>query len=187
MSKIKYQYGECVILGGVEWLWDDLKQVCYFDFVCEDKARGFLINKYKLPREILNDWIINENWEYDKKSYWQRPYSYRIDGALNDFLKNISKLVQIQNEVDDIDFDKKHLLSRIKIDIEVKHDKQFKKYKTFILEKYSVIIEDFEDEDSVEKTQFNEEIRYKAIEKPGEILIRFLKEKGIVNNKHNSK
>ena len=63
-----------------------LKHHCYNDYLYEGKNRGVICSAYKLPKEILNQWIEEENWETDKKSHWQRPYSYRIDSALTNLL-----------------------------------------------------------------------------------------------------
>lgn len=187
-SKIRYEPNGFVVLNNCEWDWESLKQVCHSDFVYEAKNRGVICNKYKLPKEILNQWIEQENWEYDKKAFWQRPYSYRIDDALTHLIQNVAKLVEIQKEVDDINFEKENLLSRVSINIEVKKADKFVKYKTFIIEKYSIKIEDDIDEFSNEKIEHEDEIRYKTIEKPEEIMIKHinsLKRKPFDNFKNN--
>ncbi|ELR70192.1 hypothetical protein C900_03877 [Fulvivirga imtechensis AK7] len=186
--KIVYDPDGSVVLDNIEWTWESLKHVCHSDFVFEGKPRGFICRKYKLPRDILNEWIESENWEYDRKSHWQRPYSYRIDSALNNLMINISHLVEIQEEVNDIEFDEKNILSRIKIDIQAKENDQWKIYKTLILEKYAVLIEGIGEYIGSEKIKIlddTEEIKYKAQVSPGEILIRYLKEKGKIKNPQN--
>lgn len=174
MPKIEYGDRGNIIIDDREWDLEGLKQICHSDFVYEAKNRGIICNKYKIPRELLNEWIENEDWEFDKKDFWQRPYSYRIDNAVKDLINNVQHLTEIQNEVESIDFQSQNLLSRVKIDIEYKSDNEFKSYKTFVIEKYIIKIEDF-DEFTGEKIEFEDEIRYKTSLNENEILIRHAK------------
>ncbi|KRD58696.1 hypothetical protein ASE40_20505 [Flavobacterium sp. Root935] len=174
MAKIKYGDFGTIIINNREWDLQGLKQLCHSDYVYEAKNRGIICNKYKIPRELLNEWIESEDWEFDKKDFWQRPYSYRIDNAVMSLINNVQHLTEIQNEVDTIDFQPENLLSRIKIDIEYKSENEFKSYKTFVIEKYIIKIEDF-DEYTGEKIEFEDEIRYKTSLTENEILIRHAK------------
>jgi len=146
-----------------------LKQLCHSDFVYEAKNRGIICHKYKIPRELLNEWIESEDWEFDKKDFWQRPYSHRIDNAVKSLINNVQHLTEIQNEIDSIGFQPQNLLSRVKIDIEYKSDNKFKSYKTFIIEKYIIKIEDF-DEFTGDKIEFEDEIRYKTSLSENELI-----------------
>ena len=180
-KKIEYDPEGSVVLENVEWTWESLKQVCHSAFVHDAKARGHICNQYKVPREILNEWIDYENWEYDKKSFWQRPYSYRIDSALNELINNVNKLAEIQEEVKDIDFEPDRILSRVKINIQIKEDGKWKELKTLLMEKYSVVIEGISDYIGTEEiviAEDSEEMRYKTSITEEEILIRYLKQKG---------
>ncbi|WP_426473858.1 hypothetical protein [Chryseobacterium balustinum] len=174
MPKIEYRNQGIIIINGVEWDEEGLKQLCHSDFVYEARNRGVICNKYKIPRELLNEWIENEDWEFDKKDFWQRPYSYRIDDAVKSLINNVQHLIEIQKDVDTIKFEPRNLLSRVKIDIDYKQDKNFKSYKTFVIEKYVIKIEDF-DEFSGEKIEYEDEIRYKTTVTENEILIRHAK------------
>ena len=51
---------------------------------------------------------------------------------IKQLINNISKLTEIQQDVETIEFEPENLLSRVKVDIEFKSDNKFKKYKTFI-------------------------------------------------------
>lgn len=104
MPKIEYGDRGNIIIDDREWDLQGLKQLCHSDFVYEAINRGIICNKYKIPRELLNEWIEKEDWEYDKKDFWQRPYSYRIDNAVKDLINNVQHLTEIQSEVDSIDF-----------------------------------------------------------------------------------
>lgn len=171
MKKIEYtEYGS-IIANGVEWDIDGLKQVCHSDFVYEARNRGTICNKYKIPRELLNKWIETEDWVFDKKDHWQRPYSYRLDSAIKDLIKNTVELTEIQEEVDTIDFQPENLVSRVKVDIQFKSDNEFKSYKTFVVEKYIVKIEDY-DNFTGEKIEFEDEIRYKCNMTKSEIILK---------------
>jgi hypothetical protein len=78
--------------------------------------------------------------------------------------------------VNDIEFKDENLLSRVKVEIEVVDKGETKKYKTFVLEKYSVLIEGVVEEYFGESHKISEdeiEIRYKTEMKPGEILIKY--------------
>ena len=174
MSKIEYGNHGSIIINGVEWDGEGLKQLCHSDFVYEARNRGIICNKYKIPRELLNGWIENEDWEFDKKDFWQRPYSYRIDDAVKSLINNVQHLTEIQKDVDTIKFEPQNLLSRVKIDIHYKQDKDFKSYKTFVIEKYVIKIEDF-DELTGAKIEYEDEIRYKTTVSENEILIRHAK------------
>ena len=174
MPKIEYRNQGSIIINGVEWDEEGLKQLCHSDFVYEARNRGIICNKYKIPRELLNEWIESEDWEFDKKDFWQRPYSYRIDDAVKTLINNVQHLTEIQKDVDTIKFEPQNLLSRVKIDIDYKQDKDFKSYKTFVIEKYVIKIEDF-DEFTGEKIEYEDEIRYKTTVTENEILIRHAK------------
>lgn len=174
MPKIEYGQHGNIIIDNREWDLEGLKQLCHSDFVYEAKNRGIICNKYKIPRDLLNEWIVNEDWEFDKKDFWQRPYSYRIDNAVKALINNVQHLTEIQNEVDSLDFQPENLLSRVKIDIEYKSNNEFKSYKTFIIEKYIIKIEDF-DEFTGDKIEFEDEIRYKTKLTENEILIKHAK------------
>jgi len=153
---------------------ENIKQCCHSDFVYEASNRGTICNKYKIQRELLNKWIEEEGWDFDKKDFWQRPYSYRIDDAVKNLINNVQHLTEIQKEVNTINFEPKNLLSRVKIDIEYKAENSFKSYKIFVVEKYIIKIEDF-DEYTGEKIVFDDEIRYKTTVTENEILIRHAK------------
>lgn len=180
-GKVEYDKDGSVVFGNVEWTWQSLKQVCHADFVFDNKPRGSICHRYSLPKEILNEWIENENWEKDKKSHWRRPYSYRIDSVVNELITNSSRLLEIQNEVNDVKFDEESKLSRVSIKIEVNEGSSIKVYKTIILEKYAVLVEGIKEHYNGETFTISDdtkEIRYKATVTPGEILIKFLKEGG---------
>lgn len=176
MSKWQYTNNGSVLIGDTVWDVEGLKQLCYSDFVYAGKNRGVICNKYKIPRELLNEFVESEDWEFDKKSFWQRPYSYRIDDALQHLLNNVVKLDDIQKEVDDIETDPKNLISRIKIDMEVKSEGEFQTYKTFILEKYIVKVFDYE-EFTGERIDYDDEIRYRVNSTENQVLIQSLKYK----------
>ncbi|QQD14358.1 hypothetical protein [Sphingobacterium sp. UDSM-2020] len=176
MSKVQYDLKtNTIIVNGVEWDLDGLKQCCHSDFVYDARNRGVICNKYKIPRELLNEWIESEDWELDKKDFWQRPYSYRIDDAVKGLIRNVSKLTEIQQEVNTIEFHPENLLSRIKIDIEFKEKEEFKSYKTFVIEKYIVKIEEDYDEWTGEKIEYEDEIRYKTFLDENQIIIKHAK------------
>lgn len=175
MSKIKYdQNTNTIIVNGIEWDLDGFKQLCHSDFVYEARNRGVICNKYKIPRELLNEWIESEDWEFDKKDFWQRPYSYRIDDSVKQLINNVHKLTEIQQEVDTIEFDPKNLLSRVKIDIEYKDKDKFKSYKTFVIEKYVVKIEECKEWTSA-KIEYEDEIRYKTSVDENQVVIKHAK------------
>ena len=174
MAKIEYDQHGGVTINGVEWDLDGLKQLCHSDFVYEGKNRGVICNKYKIPRVLLNEWIENEDWEFDKKDFWQRPYSYRIDDAVRTLINNVQHLVEIQSEINTIKFEPQNLVSRVKIDIEYKSDDTFKSYKTFTIEKYIVKIEDY-DEFTGDKIEYEDEIRYSTSLAEDEIIIKHAK------------
>lgn len=174
MAKIEYGQNGSIIIDNREYDLEGLKQVCHSDFVYEAKNRGIICNKHKIPRELLNEWIETEDWEFDKKDFWQRPYSYRIDNAVKQLINNVQLLTEIQNEVETINFEPENLLSRVKIDIEYKSDNKFKSYKTFIIEKYIIKIEDF-DEFTGDKIEYDKEIRYKTNLTENEIIIKHAK------------
>lgn len=174
MSKIEYTDRGGIIINGAEWDIEGLKQLCHSDFVYEAKNRGTICNKYKIPHELLNEWIETEDWVFDKKDFWQRPYSYRIDDAVKRLINNVSKLAEIQNEVNTIDFEPENLISRIKVDIQYKSDNKFRSYKTFVIEKYIVKIESY-DELTEKIVEYEDEIRYKSDVKEHEIIIQHAK------------
>ncbi len=174
MKRIEYTENGGIIVNGVEWDIEGLKQLCHSDFVYEARNRGTICNKYKIPRELLKEWIETEDWELDKKNHWQRPYSYRIDDAVKHLINNVSELTEIQKDVNSIDFIPENLTSRVKIDIEFKDKNEFKSYKTFVIEKYIVKIEDY-DELTGEKIQYEDEIRYKCNVKENEIVLQHAK------------
>ncbi|AIM37572.1 hypothetical protein KO02_13410 [Sphingobacterium sp. ML3W] len=172
MSKIQYDpKTNTIVVNGIAWDLDGLKQICHSDFVYEARNRGVICNKYKIPRELLNEWIESEDWEFDKKNHWQRPYSYRIDSAVTQLIRNVSNLTEIQQEVDTIEFHPENLLSRIKLDIEFKEQGEFRSYKTFVIEKYTVKIEDY-NEWNGEKIEYEDEIRYKTSLDENQIIIK---------------
>lgn len=174
MEKVEYTENGGIIVNGVEWDIEGLKQICHSDFVYEAKNRGTICNKYKIPRELLNEWIETEDWVFDQKDFWQRPYSYRVDDAVRQLINNVSKLTEIQKEVDTIDFTPENLISKVRVDIQFKSDNKFKSYKTFVIEKYIIKIEDY-DEFSGEKIEFEDEIRYKCKVKESEIILQHAK------------
>jgi hypothetical protein len=174
-TKIEYEPEGQVILGGMEWNWDTLRELCFSDFVYEARPRGTICNRFKIPREILNSWIETEDWETAKKSHWQRPYSYRIDGDLSNLMQNIHKLCEIQKEINDIDFQSDNLLSRVTINIDIKDKDKFKKLKTIVIEKYKVIFQDEPDEFGNKNFDDIEEIRYKTEVKDESVTLMFSK------------
>jgi hypothetical protein len=174
-NKIRYEPNGHVVLGNQEWNWDTLKEICYSDFVYEAKPRGTIVNKFKLPKDILNRWIEFEGWETAKKSHWQRPFSYRIDSDLTGLLQNLSKLLEIQKEVNDIDFHPENLLSKVTLNVEIKDGNHFKKLKTIVFEKYKVIIKDEPDEYGYKAFKDTEEIRYKTEQTEEQVIVKFSK------------
>lgn len=179
-NKIEYEPEGQVVLNGMNWNWDTLKELCFHDFVYEGRPRGIICNKYKLPREIMNEWITIEDWDTAKKSHWQRPYSYRIDFDLANLLQNIQKLTEIQKEVKDIDFQSDNLLSRITINVDINDNNQLKSFKTIIIEKYRIIIEGEEDDYGEVIFDESEEMRYKVELNSEKTKVKFSK---VVRNK----
>jgi hypothetical protein len=161
-SKIEYDPDGFVVLNSIEWSWEHLKQTCFAEFVYEAKPRGSICHQYKVPRDILNEWIETEDWEIAKKSHWQRPFSYRIDSALAGLLQNIYHLKEIQKDVNDIPFEENEIENRVTITIDLKHKEGFIQHRKIVIEKYNILIKD--EPDDFKHFEGHKEIRYKTIE-----------------------
>lgn len=173
-EKIIYEPEGFVVLNGIEWTWEHLKQTCYCDFVYEARPRGTICHKFKVPRHILNEWIETEDWEIANKSHWQRPISYRIDSHLAGLLQNVYQLKEIQKEVNDIPFEDNEIENRITITIDLKHkDDGFVQHRKIILEKYNILIVDEPDEFGQKYFDDHKEIRYKTVDYDENLTLKY--------------
>ena len=163
-EKITYDPDGFIALNGVEWSWEHLKQTCYSDFVYEARPRGTICHKFKVPKDILNEWIETEDWEIAKKSHWQRPISYRIDSHLAGLLQNIYQLKEIQKEVNDIPFEDNEIENRVTITVELKSKDGFVQHRKIVLEKYNILIVDEPDEFGQKYFDDHKELRYKTVD-----------------------
>lgn len=175
-NKIVYDPEGSIILGNQEWTWESLKQACYSDYVLEARPMGTVANKYKVPKEIVSKWIKDEEWEYARKSHWQRPYSYRIDSHVTGLIQSATKLIEIHQTVNDIDYKEENLQMRVKVDIEILDKGKIKKLKTITLEKYKIIFPATY-EDDIKLFDEYDELRFKTKVTDGEILIKEFEKK----------
>ena len=172
-KKIEYDPEGFVVLNNTEWRWEDLKQACYSDYVYEARPRGTIVYKYKVPKEILNEWIQIEEWEKAKKSFWQRPISYRLDSNLAILLQNVFQLKELQLEVNDIPFEENEIENRVTISIDISKNGELIPHKKIILEKYKILIADDPYEWGHKVFQDHPEIRYKTVSCEEDLTIKY--------------